>query len=322
MRRAASGSHRDVRTWIQWRQPNKSSTSGVLSSRAKTGYNVGMIDFEFVVLGSGTSAGVPVIGCDCAACGSSDPRDRRFRASLCLRFVDATGVPRVVIFDTGPDLRQQALGAGLRRCDAVFFTHDHVDHTFGLDDVRAFNALMANEPIAVYAERSTMDGLRRVYRHIFRSEENTNQSWVAKLDPFELRVGEQVDRFGLRFTPLRLLHGKLPILGFRIDALDASGQVRVDQPRPLPFAYCTDVSVIPDETRPVLEGLDTVILDLLRYRPHATHMNDEQAVAEAQRIGARETWFTHMTHDIVHADLDAKLPEGMALAYDGLVLRG
>jgi len=278
-------------------------------------------DVELVVLGSGTSAGVPVIGCDCAVCTSDDPRDRRLRCSSCLRFVDADGQSRLILFDTAPDLREQALRHRLRRCDAILFTHHHVDHVFGLDDVRRFNVLMRSS-IDVYAEPRVLEALGRIYKHIFEREKNVNDSFVATLVPHVIAPEGVVDLHGIRVTPIRLLHGRLPLLGFRVEALDAAGDVAAEQPGPLPLAYCTDVSAIPPETWRHLTGLRTLLLDMLRPRQHPTHFTVDQAVAAAGQIGADRTWFIHMTHDIRHADLDPTLPEGMALAWDGLVLSG
>ncbi len=277
-------------------------------------------DIEFVLLGSGTSAGVPVIGCDCAVCTSADPRDRRTRPSACVRFRDPQGRDRIILIDTSPDLREQALRLRLRRCDAIVYTHGHVDHTFGLDEVRRFNALM-KAPIDVYAEASTLEHLGRAFLHIFSARENINDSFVATLIPHEVAPGEALDLYGLRFSPLRLLHGRMPVLGYRLDALDESGAPAAVQPAPLPIGYCTDVSGIPPQTWSGLEGLDVLVLDMLRYRRHPTHFSVDEALETAQRVGARRTWFTHMAHDISHADLDPKLPEGMALGYDGLVIR-
>jgi phosphoribosyl 1,2-cyclic phosphate phosphodiesterase len=159
-----------------------------------------------------------------------------------------------------------------------------------------------------------------VYRHIFERHNNVNDSFVATLVPTLMDVGQPLDVHGLRFTPLRLLHGRLPILGFRIEALDSHGRIAADQPHPLPIAYCTDVSAIPPETWPLLVGLRALVLDMLRYRKHATHFTVDEAVATAANIGADRTYFTHMTHDISHADLDPELPDKMHLAYDGLVI--
>ncbi len=276
-------------------------------------------DVRFIILGSGTSAGVPVIGCECAVCTSSDRRDKRTRCSAAVMFTDADGHGRLVLIDTSPDLREQALREKLVRCDAILYTHNHVDHTFGLDEVRRFNALMG-EPIDVFAEEHTMQHLFRVYKHIFEKHRNVNDSFVATLTPRVIDPAKPIDLFGVRFTPLRFLHGRLPILGFRIEALDEEGKNAKTQAAPLPIAYCTDVSAIPPETWPRLRGLRHVVLDMLRYRHHPTHMNLDQAIAAAEQIGAQQTWFTHMTHDICHAQLDAELPAGMSLAFDGLRL--
>lgn len=276
-------------------------------------------DVEFIVLGSGTSAGIPVIGCDCDVCRSEDPRDRRTRTSAALRFQDRTGHDRLILIDASPDLRQQVLRHDLRRCDAILFTHNHVDHTFGLDDVRRFNALM-DAPIDIHADGHTLETLFRVYRHIFEKHTNVNDSFVADLIPHEVEPFVPVDLYGVRATPLALLHGRLPVLGYRLEALDERGAVAADQPGPLPLAYMTDVSAIPPETWPRLTGLRTLLLDMLRYRHHPTHFTVDGALSTAERIEARRTWFIHMTHDIAHADLDPRLPEGTALAYDGLVI--
>ena len=162
-------------------------------------------DVEIVMLGTGTSAGVPVIGCDCAVCTSDDPRDRRTRPAACVRFVDAQGRPRVILIDASPDLREQALRHKLQRCDAIIFTHNHVDHTFGLDEVRRFNVVM-QAPIHIYAEGRTLEFLDRVYRHIFARHKNVNDSFVATLIPHAIEVDQPLDLHGLRFSPVRLLH--------------------------------------------------------------------------------------------------------------------
>lgn len=272
---------------------------------------------RLIILGSGTSAGVPVIGCGCAVCTSEDPRDRRTRCAACVMFADAGGVDRVILIDASPDLREQSLRLKLTRCDAIVFTHNHVDHTFGLDDVRRFNALM-HAPIPIYGDERTLEHLHRVYRHIFEQHKNINDSFVATLIGNRIEVGQAIDLHGLRFTAVELLHGKLPVLGFRIEALDDEGRVARDQPTPLPAAYCTDVSAIPPETWPQLRGLDTLVLDMLRFRKHPTHMTVDEAIAAATNIAAKRTYFTHMTHDIMHAELDPQLPAGMRLAFDGL----
>lgn len=270
---------------------------------------------RFTFLGTGTSSGVPAIGCDCAVCTSKDPRDNRLRTGAALEFVDALGQFRTILIDCTPDLRQQALRANLRRCDAVLFTHNHVDHTFGVDELRRFNVVQ-NAPIEVYAEASVMEHLRRVYKHIFDQERNVNKSFVATLIPFSIDPEKPLDLLGLRITPIRLLHGRLPILGFRIErAVNKPGEDDF-----LPLAYCTDVSAIPPESWAKFRGVRTLVLDALRKRHHPTHFTIDQATAAAQEIGARRTYFVHITHDLGHAETDAELPEGIELAYDGLTL--
>lgn len=272
-----------------------------------------MRDFEFIVLGSGTSAGIPSIGCQCDVCQSDDPRDKRLRTSAAIRFIDDQDHPRTILIDASPDLRQQVLREGIDRCDAILFTHNHVDHTFGLDEVRRFNVTM-QAPIDIYAEPRTMDHLGRVYQHIFKREQNINDSFVATLVPHELKPGEPLNLFGLRVEPIRLLHGRLPILGFRFDS--------PDQPNVLPLAWCTDVSSIPPEAWPRLEGLQTLFLDMLRERHHPTHFNRSRALEAASGISAEATWFIHMGHEVSHEAVDRELPEGIALAWDGLRLPG
>ncbi len=273
-----------------------------------------MLPVRFTILGSGTSAGVPVIGCDCEVCTSTDPRDRRTRSGACVEFVDERGQQRVILIDTSPDLRYQALRHRLQRCDAILFTHHHVDHVFGLDEVRRFNAVM-QQPINIYAESHTLDNLKRVYQHIFESHKNVNASFVATLIPNLIGPETPLELHGLRFTPLRVMHGRLPIVGFRIDRADPSA-ARADDP--LPLAYCTDVSAIPPETWPALLGLKTLFLDALRYRHHPTHFTVDQAIDAAERIGAEQTYLVHMTHDILHGELEPRLPGTIRLSYDGL----
>lgn len=249
-------------------------------------------------------------------CVSSDPRDQRLRTSGALLFVDASGQERVILIDAGPDLRQQALRAGLRRCDAILFTHNHVDHTFGLDEVRRFNAVQKT-PIPIYGSDHTLGHLRRVFQHIFDKEANVNDSFVASLVPHRVEPLRPFELFGVRVTPLPLLHGRLAVLGYRLEApgLSAGGG-------PLPLAYCTDVSAVPPETWKHLTGLETLVLDALRRRHHPTHLTIDQAVSIAQRVEARRTYFVHMSHDLPHEETNASLPERVELAYDGLEVGG
>jgi len=271
---------------------------------------------KFIFLGTGTSAGVPAIACDCDTCTSDDPRDTRLRTGAAVCWRDESGRERVVLLDATPDLRQQALRHGLTRCDALLFTHNHVDHVFGLDEVRRFNVAM-RAPIDVYAEMRTLEALRRVYQHIFEANNNVNDSFVATLIAHEIEPERHLDLFGLRFTPLRLMHGRLPVLGFRIEPAPGSS-LGADF---LPLAYCTDVSRIPPETYGRLKGLGTLVLDCLRPRHHPTHLNVDQAIGVASEVGADRTWFVHMAHQIKHAEVDAQMPEeSMRLAWDGLTL--
>lgn len=273
---------------------------------------------QLTFLGTGTSSGVPAIGCRCAVCRSDDPRDRRLRTSACLRFTDPAGQPRTILLDAGPDLREQALRADLDRLDAILLTHNHVDHTWGLDEVRRFNVLM-DAPIDVYADAHTFEGVRRVFAHIFDKAGNVQKSFVATLIPHRVEPGEAFELFGLRVTPIQLLHGRLPVLGFRFDRVAPRAETGAG-PDILPLAYCTDVSAIPPETWPLLIGLRTLVLDALRHRHHPTHLSVEQATNIAQEIGAERTYFVHMSHDLPHGETDADLPDGMYLAHDGLTL--
>jgi phosphoribosyl 1,2-cyclic phosphate phosphodiesterase len=225
-----------------------------------------------------------------------------------MQFTDDDGQQRVVLIDTSPDLRQQALKEKLTRCDAILYTHNHVDHTFGLDDIRMFNVSM-QQPIDIYAERHTLDYLHRVFQHVFEPHKNVNDSFVANLIPNEIMVEQPINLHGVVFTPIRLLHGRLPIVGFRIDV-----------PSGPSIAYCTDVSSIPPETWPCLEGLDALVLDMLRFRHHPTHLNLHQAIDIAHQVGAKKTYFTHMTHCVKHQKVEEELPDTIHLAYDGLRL--
>lgn len=276
---------------------------------------------ELVFLGTGTSAGVPMIGCDCAVCTSDDPRDRRDRASVLVRYPDRSAGAgdafrgdddeqelRQVLIDTAPELRHQAIRHRLHRLDGVFYTHAHADHIFGLDDLRRFNAVM-QAPVDIYAEDAVLAQLTEMFRYIFEPHKNVNKSFIANLIAHRIEAGTALPMFGATWTPIRLLHGRLPIVGYRVDCGGAS------------LAYCTDVSSIPPETYPLLDGLDVLVIDALRYRHHPTHMTVEQALEQIDQIQPKLAFLTHIAHDIMHADLAAQLPAGVELAHDGLVVR-
>ena len=263
-------------------------------------------------LGTGTSAGIPVIACDCETCTSTDPRDTRTRTSATIEFTDSTGQDRVILIDTSPDLRQQVLRENISRIDAILYTHNHVDHTFGLDEVRRFNEVM-NQPINIYANQHTMTALTRVYQHIFEPHKNIQKSFIAKLIPNIIEPNQSFELFGLNITPITLNHGKLPILGFIFNMPNSNSDL-------LPLAYCTDVSNIPDPTLKKLQAANTLILDALRHRPHPTHFTLAQALEASSKINPSRTFLVHMTHDLMHAPTNADLPTSVSLAYDGLIL--
>jgi phosphoribosyl 1,2-cyclic phosphate phosphodiesterase len=245
-------------------------------------------------LGTGTSAGVPMIGCTCATCRSSDPRDKRLRPSI---FVDVAGGPTILV-DTSIDLRQQALTHGLTRVDAILFTHSHVDHTLGLDEVRRFNILQ-RRAIPAYADDATAADVRRTFHYAFDPPAERGGG-VPQLD---LKIIDgPFDVAGVHVVPVPLEHGPRRILGFRFGT----------------FAYLTDCNRIPDEAWPLLDGLDVLVLDALRHRKHPTHFTVAESLEIVSRLRPRQTYFTHMCHDLPHAATNAALPAGVELAYDGL----
>jgi phosphoribosyl 1,2-cyclic phosphate phosphodiesterase len=244
-------------------------------------------------LGTGTSHGVPMIGCDCAVCQSTDPHDKRMRASI---YLELNG-GQAVLVDTTPDLRSQALAHGVTRLDAVLVTHAHADHIMGLDELRRFNHIH-RRAIPVYADAPTLSALRRTFEYAFAPDAPGGGVPQLDLHPVDgpFRLGAEP------IVPVPIQHGRATILGFRIGR----------------FAYLTDCNAIPDASLTLLSGIDTIVLDALRRRPHPTHFTLAEAVDMARRIGARRTYFTHIAHDLGHAATSAELADGMALAYDGL----
>jgi phosphoribosyl 1,2-cyclic phosphate phosphodiesterase len=260
---------------------------------------------RITVLGSGTSHGVPAIGCDCVVCRSTDPKDRRLRPSILIELLGAppsafAGEVRSILVDTSTDLRTQALANDVRRVDAILFTHSHADHVFGLDDVRRYNQ-MQQGAIACYADRGTADSLRRMFAYVFEPPQQKGGG-IPQLALFPLAGAMTLG--GVEIVPVPLWHGRLPVLGFRIGR----------------FAYLTDCNRIPDESWELLAGVRTVIVDALRQRPHSTHFSVGEAIDVAARLGAERAYFTHICHDLGHAETNAQLPAGVELAYDGLVL--
>jgi len=256
----------------------------------------GIGEVKVTFLGTGTSHGIPMIGCDCAVCTSEDPRDKRTRTSI---VVECRG--RTVLVDTSPELRLQCVANNIKMVDAVLFTHAHADHVAGLDDLRRFNWL-CRSAVDCYATKDTLEAIRRSFAYVFEDDPDypsqKPELALHTIDETPFDVGE------VEICPLPLKHGPLPVMGFRF------GDV----------AYCTDCSEIPAVARERLGDLDLLILDGLRRRPHPTHFNLEQAVEMAGHIGARRTLFTHIAHELMHAETNAALPEGMSLAYDGQVI--
>lgn len=247
-------------------------------------------------LGTGTSQGIPVIGCDCPVCMSNDPRDKRLRNSL---FVEVGNTN--ICIDAGPDFRQQMLRENIKKLDAILITHEHTDHIMGLDDIRGFNRIH-KAPVSIFAEQRVQDVIRNVFAYAFSDD---NYPGVPKMDLRMMNEYEKLTIGDAVIDPLRVYHYKLPILGFRINNM----------------AYITDVTALPELTMKKLEGIDTLIVEALRHKPHVSHFSISQALELVELLKPRQTYFMHMNHHIgKHVDLDKELPEHVSPAYDGLEL--
>jgi len=254
------------------------------------------IQKQLVVLGTGTSVGVPAIGCDCAVCRSEDPHNKRTRCSVLLGLPEGN-----LLVDTSPDMRQQLLREQIGIIHAVLYTHEHADHVYGLDDVRLFPFYLGH-PVPLYCEEIVEQRIRKSFDYAFLDVEPTHQGAAPQLT-FQRITSEPFSILGATVIPIPLQHGpRFNVLGFRF------GNV----------AYCTDTNHVPETSYQLLKGLDVLILDALRHRSHATHFNIEEAVEVARRVGAKQTFFTHMSHEVDHDQTNAQLPNDMKLAYDGL----
>jgi len=249
------------------------------------------------VLGSGTSMGVPTIGCDCVVCGSADPHDRRTRPAIMVQWDGHT-----VLIDTTPDFREQAIREKIRRIDAIIYTHGHADHILGLDDVRplSFPRVTGGGKIPLYASENTARVLRNVFRYIFEADYKYGGLAQVELHP----IDGPIEIHGATFTPMPVFHGDVPIEAYRFGSA----------------AYLTDFSAIPDESMAQLQGLDILFLDALRHHPHPTHSTVENSLKIVEQLKPRRTFFTHISHDLPHEKTNAELPEHVRLAYDGLRL--
>lgn len=251
---------------------------------------------RLLFLGTGTSVGVPVVGCRCAVCASADPRDVRTRTSAVLGLPGGT-----LLLDTTPDLRMQLLRERIRRIDAVLYTHDHVDHLYGLDDVRPLCSF-AGRTMPLYCEERVERRIRRAFDYAFEPAPVPGGG-IPQVEFHRISTAP-FDLLGARIVPLRLRHGVFDVLGFRVGNL----------------AYCTDTNEIPAETWPLLTGLDTLVIDCLRSSRHPTHFSLAEALEVAARVGARRTLLVHMSHELGHAATAAGLPAGVELSHDGLAV--
>jgi len=247
------------------------------------------------VLGSGTSMGVPTIGCDCLVCNSSDPRDKRTRPSVLIEYNG-----RSVIIDTTPDFREQAIRENIRTLDAVLYTHTHADHLLGIDDLRPLSFLHKPDRMPLYAHPEAAEFIRNMFGYIFKANYKFGGLPHVELKP----INRPVELFGARFEPIVLIHGEAEIYGFRFGSA----------------AYLTDHSEIPESSLAQLQGLDVLFLDALRYKPHPTHSTVENSLQTVERLKPRRAFFTHICHDLPHEETNANLPNNVKLSYDGMKL--
>src|SRR4030095_3762456 len=259
---------------------------------------------KVIVLGSGTSQGIPIVGCKCPACTSKNPKDKRLRVSV---YID-TGSPShsgrdgeglKLLIDTSPDFRQQMLTNNITNIDAVLYTHYHVDHIMGLDDIRQINQIH-KKTIDLYGNKETIETIRRSFAFIF--DPDTYRGGGIPDVNTKIITTEKFSIKGVEIIPIEYFHGPTVVYGFRIRD----------------FAYMTDCSKIPEPEFEKLKNLKVLILDALRYRSHPTHFSIDEATEAAKRINAKQTYFTHITHDVVHDEANARMPPQIQLAYDGL----
>lgn len=244
--------------------------------------------------------GVPTLGCQCAVCTSTDPRNRRTRPSIAVRW-NGSGAERTVVIDTGPDFRAQALREGLRHIDAVFYTHSHADHILGMDDLRPLS-FRHNPALPLYTDETTAAVLRQVFEYTFSPE--SRYPTRARVELHSLEGEETAEVLGARFQRVPLMHGELPVAGFRFGSA----------------AYLTDMSSIPESSMPLLEDLDIMILDALRPQPHPSHATIDEALHWVERVQPRRAFFTHMSHEVDHERTERQFPAHVRLSYDGLRL--
>jgi len=251
---------------------------------------------KLLVLGCGTSTGVPVIGCACGVCASTDPRNKRTRSSV---LIEAGGLH--ILIDTSTDLRFQALSLGIAQIDAVLFTHPHADHIHGIDELRSFNMIQEGS-IPCFANAETTARIRAIFHYIFNREraDSITPQLSLKVVNGPFSVG------GVEITPVEAEHGRAAVIGFRIGGL----------------AYMTDCSRIPPESLDKLRGLDLLVLGALRFRPHPTHMNIDEALGVVDELRPGRTVFTHLSHEVEYVRDSARLPEGVEFAYDGMSVEG